>query len=397
MTTLVGHGLPRSFRLRRLVAGLAIGIALAALTGAWASRLAAPDGASELPASVVVEAGPARLAMPADWQPVAPAERSPGLDSEQLAVLSRSSDLSTMVLVAFGAPDGRSLIPRALGELAHTPRSEPRVTSLGGRPAWAYRGVHARRWNLVMDVAVLPTTAGMLAVACASPAPSRDDGPGCAAAVKSVTVRGVAALDSSRTVALAAQLPAMLTQLDDARVGGRAALSRARTREAQAGALHRLAGQHGAAADRLRTEFGTAATPLIGGLEDSRRAYAALATAASDGSPARYGAARRQVRVAEAELGDAIDGTRRAGARDTAAVALPSRAATVTQPAGPLVSQPVLLILLLLVSCAAGFALTGPLARAIASCGALCRRRRAHRSSASRAAARAAPSVSTGR
>ena len=218
-----------------------------------------------------------------------------------------------------------------------------------------------------MDVTVLPTTAGMLALACASPAPSGDAGPGCAAAVKSVSVRGVAALESSRTVALAAQLPAMLAELDDARVDGRAALTRARTREAQAVALQSLAGRHGAAADRLRTEFGTAARPLIAGLEDSRRAYAALATAASDGLPARYVAARRQVRVAEGELGDAIDRTRRrAGARDTAAAAPPSPAATVTEPARPLVTQPILLILLLLGSCAAGFALTGPLADALA-------------------------------
>ena len=119
-------------------------------------------------------------------------------------------------------------------------------------------------------------------------------------------------------------------------------------REAQAVALQSLAGRHGDAADRLRTEFGTAARPLIAGLEDSRLAYAALATAASDGLPARYVAARRQVRVAEGELGDAIDRTRRAGARDTAAAAPPSPAATVTEPARPLVTQPILLILLLL-------------------------------------------------
>jgi hypothetical protein len=365
MTTLVGHGFARSFRLRRLVGGLAIGIALAALTGAGASRLVAPDGTPEVPASVVVEAGPARLAVPAAWQPVAPGERVPGLDSEQLAVLTRSSDLSEMAIVTFGAPGEVSLIPRALGELAYAPQSEPRVTAVGGHSAWTYRGVKARRWNLVMDVTVLPTTAGMLALACASPAPSTDESAGCATAVKSVAVSGVSALESSPSVALSAQLPAALARLDEARVDGRAALSRARTREAQAVALHSLADHHGAAADRLRSEFGTAARPLSAGLEDTRRAYAALAAAASDGSPARYGAARRKVRLAEAGLGGAVDRTRRAGARDIAAVAPPPPAPTVTEPARPFVAQPVFLILLLLGSCAAGFALTGPLAGAI--------------------------------
>ena len=302
--------------------------------------------------------------MPAAWQPVAPAERSRGLDSEQLAVLSPESDLSTMVVATFGTAGERSLIPRALAQLVHRSRSQPRVTSLAGHPAWTYRALNARRWNLVLDVTVLPTREGMLALACSSPAPSRDAGRGCAAPVKSVSLPGVTTLQASPSVALTVQLPAVLARLDQARVDGRAALGRARTSEAQAVALQRLADQHLAAADRLHTAFGAAARPLIAGLQDSGRAYAALGRAASDGSPARFGAARQEVRVAEAELGDAVDRIREAGTRDTAANASTSPRATAIEPTRPVVSKLVLLILVLLASAAAGFLASGPITHA---------------------------------
>ena len=365
MTVLVEHRLRRPLRLRRLVGAVAIGITLAALAGVWAGRLLSPSGDSKAPVSRVLEAGPAHLVLPAAWQLVAPAERFRGLESEQLAVLSPTSDLSTMVVATFGTADQRSLIPRALGELVHGPRSQPRVASLAGRPAWVYRGLETS-WNMVMDVTVLPTTAGMLALACVSRASSMDAGPGCASSVKSVSLRGVTALEPSASVALAVQLPSMLARLDDARVDGRAALSRARTREAQAAALHRLAAQHVAAADRLRTAFGTPARPLVGGLEDTGRAYTALGTAASDGSSARFGVARLEVRRAETELGASIDRTREAGMRDTAAAKPTSPRPKLTDPAPPFLTQPMFVIVLLLGSCVAGFAVSGPLADALA-------------------------------
>jgi len=300
--------------------------------------------------------------MSAAWEPVAPAERSPGLDSEQLAVLTRSSELSTMAIVTVGTADEQSLIPRALADLVDRPRTQPRVTSLAGRPAWTYLALNARRWNLVMDVTVVPTTAGMLALACASP---KDADPGCASSVTSVSVPGHAALEASPSVALAMQLPALLAQLDDSRVDGRAALSRARTPAAQGVALQHLADQHRAAADRLSTEFGTAARPLVAGLEVTRRAYAALGTAASDGSPARFDAARRDLDRAETGLGAAINRTREAGMRDTASSKPTSPAPAATEPARRSLTQPMLVVLLLLGSCAAGFALSGRLAGAL--------------------------------
>ena len=362
MTALAEHQFRRPVRPVRLAGALTIGIALATMTGLWMGHRASPNDDPTAPVSRVVETGPARLTLSPAWQPVAPAERTPGLDSEQLAVLSKSSELSTMAIVTFGTAGDRSLIPRALADLVDPPRTQPRVTSLGGRPAWTYRALNARRWNLVMDVTVLPTTAGMLALACASPS---NAGPGCASSVTSVSLRGAAILKPSPSVALAAQLPAELVRLDHARVDGRAALSRARTPAAQAVAVHRLADQHRAAADRLRAQFGTAARPLVAGLGATSRAYTALGTAASNGLPARFDAARREVDRAETGLGAAINRTREAGMRDTASAKPTSPAPAATEPTPPSPTKPMLVALLLLGSCAAGFALSGRLAGAL--------------------------------
>jgi hypothetical protein len=348
-------------RLRWLAAGVAVGVAVAVLAGVWASRLVSPVRDPKAPTNLLVDAGPAHLVLPRAWQRVAPSTRLPGLDSERLALLSPSPGSSTMAVVTFGPADEQSLIPRALRALVHEPRSQPRATSLAGRPAWVYRALDTPRQDLMMDVTVLPTTAGMLAVACASSTHSSDAASDCASSVKSVSMRGVAALKPSPPVALALELPAILEPLDHARVGGRAALSRARSPEAQALTLHRLASQHLAVADRLRVAFGTAAKALIAAFEESGRAYAALGTAASDGSSARFGAVRKEVRVAEAQLGGAIDRVRKAGTREIAANPSLSPAAPVTGPARPSVTQPLLVVLLLLGSGVAGFVSTGPL------------------------------------
>jgi hypothetical protein len=349
----------------RLAAAVTVGIAVAALTGAWTSRTLSGIGQPKAPTTRVVDAGPAQVVVPAAWEPAAPDAALAGPAREQLAVLSASAAAPTLAVVTFGAAADRSLIPgamRALVPLALL--QQPRVGSLAGRPAWVYRALDTSGRRLVMDVTVLPTTAGVLAVGCAWPADFRGGGRDCASSVKSVSVRGAATLTPSRSVALAAELPAAIAGLDHKRADGRAALSRARTPNAQAAAAHRLARQHLAAAEQLRTAFGTAARPLIAGLEDSGHAYAALGTAASDGASARFRAARREIRIAETKLAGGIDRARKAGARATDASASTSPPATRIEPARPVVTKLVVVMLVLLASAAAGFIASGPAAEA---------------------------------
>ena len=347
----------------RLALAVAIGTAVAGLTAGWASR--AFSGPSRAAASRVVQAGAARLVVPASWRPARADTALGGVDPKQLVVLSTSPGVPISAVVTFGPADERSLIPRALRALVPHALSQPRATSLAGRPAWAYRAADTPGRRLVMDVTVLPTTAGMLAVACAWPVDFTGAAPDCASSVKSVSVHGAATLTPSSSVAFAAALPAQVARLDDARATGRALLSRARTPGAQAAAAHRLARQHRAVADELRTAFGTAARPLIGGLKRSGRAYTALGTAAADGAPARFRAARQQVRVAETELEAGIHRALKAGARQTPASAATSPAAPAIEPARPPVTKLLFIMLALLASAAAGFVASGPVAAAI--------------------------------
>jgi hypothetical protein len=349
----------------RLAAAVAVGIAVAALTGAWTSRTLSGIGQPKAPASRVVDAGPAHVVVPAAWEPAGPYTALAGPAPKQLAVLSASAAAPTLAVVTFGAADDRSLIPRTLRALVPLALlRQPRVASLAGRPAWVYRALETPGRRLVMDVTVLPTTAGVLAIGCAWPVDFRGESRDCASSVKSVSVRGAATLTPSASVALAVELPAVIAGLDHARADGRAALSRARTPRAQAAAAHRLARQHLVVAEELRTAFGTAARPLIGGLEDSGHAYAALGTAASDGATARFRAARREIRNAETKLAGGIDRALKTGAGATDASASTSPPATTIEPARPVVTELLFIILVLLASAAAGFFASGPVAEA---------------------------------
>jgi hypothetical protein len=312
-----------------------------------------------------LDAGPARLVVPAAWQRVAPDAVLAGRDSEQFAVLAPSPGLPTLAVVTFGPADDRSLVPRALRALMPHTALKPRATSLAGRPAWVYRALDTPRRHLRIDVTVLPTTAGTLAVGCASPVDFRGRSPDCAASVKSISVSGAAMLKPSRSVALAAELPAVAARLDAARADGRAALNRASTPEAQAVATYRLARHHLAAAEELRLGFGNAANPLMRSLEDSARAYTALGRAATDGVPSRFRAARREVRVAEMKLSAGLQRVLKAGTRETSVAGeSTSDAVAAAEPASPLVTRPLAVVLMLLASAAAGFAASGPLSDA---------------------------------
>jgi hypothetical protein len=306
--------------------------------------------------------------VPAEWQPVVPATSGiAGLDPGRSAVLAPSAGLSSRAVLTIGPVDDPSLIPRALRAQLQAPPPRPRNTALGGRPAWRYSGLATRVRQLeTMDVTVLPTTSGVVAVACGAPPHTWPAASGCESAVQSVSVPGAATLVPSPSVALAARLPAVVARLDRERVDGRAALSRAETRTAQALAARRLAHRHLAAADALRPAHGAAWRSLVAGLVGAGHAYAALARAASDGSVTRFDAARRLARRTEARLAGAIDGALANSARRT----VPSESASsVVAPRRTDASQtrpPWLLSVLLALAGAgaAGFLLSKPTATA---------------------------------
>ncbi len=350
-------------------AGLAVvalgAVVLAMLAGVAAKRVTAPDDEPK-PATVrTVQAGDARLAVPAHWAPARSGSTGiAGLDAPRMVVLDPSPGLKARIVVLFGPADDASLVPAALRAQLRSPPARPRTTSLGGRPAWAYPALATRDSGVELNVTVLPTTAGVLAVACTLPA-AEFTASDCGAEVRAVSVRGGATLRPSPVIALAARLPAVLAELDRERAEGRAALARARTPERQAVLAQDLARQHLAAASSLPAA-GPDGLPLVDGLERSGRAYAALGLAAEAGSTTRFASARRAIRGAEASVEGAIDDVLAAADRRTTTLARTSPPRTADEPMR-VPFELLLALAALLAGALLGFVLSGPSAVAAAA------------------------------
>jgi len=206
------------------------------------------------------------------------------------------------VIVMVAPPADRSLVPPAMRKLVRDLGRGPRGARLAGHPAWQYSALRARKSARAFDVTVLPSTAGVLGIACASTGWSYDASTDCASSILSVSMGGARILAPAGDLALRLRLPRVLATLDQARVRRRTALRRAATAARQARLARDLARDHVAAVDSLRPVAGRAGASLVDRLSDAADAYLALARAANLGSASRFDAARGDVRSAEARL-----------------------------------------------------------------------------------------------
>jgi hypothetical protein len=219
-----------------------------------ALALAAAPGTAGA-ATQPVRVGPVTVTVPGGWRLAGPRAAS------RLTFAIGRGEHAALTLAR---PAARSLLP------ARGPR---RAAWLAGHPAWRYG-----------RVTLLPTTAGVLALACDR----------CAEGVTGVS--GAIALAPSPDLAFRLRLPGVLARLDGERVSARAALRRARTRRAQASAARALAAAYRRATGVLEPLAGPAQRPVVAALTGLAGAYDRLARA---DSPARYAAARGAVAAAE--------------------------------------------------------------------------------------------------
>lgn len=304
MTPTRRHVLASPTALVALVAVTVVG-ALAALAGARVARIATP-AEPEHPPGRVVSVGPARLVVPADWQPASLTSGGiAGLDAARAVALNPAPGLSTRMVATFAPGADPSLIPADLQSALSGPRPAPERTRLGRWPAWLYRDLPVSQSGRRADVTVLATTAGVLAVACTTDAGSMAD-PRCTSGVESVTVPGAATLVPSRSLALELRLPTVLDRLNGARSTDRARLRDARTGASQALAARRLGADHRAAAHTLRTVGGPAAAPLTRALSNVAAAYDTLSRAAQEASQAEFASAVTDIERAEAVLASGV-------------------------------------------------------------------------------------------
>jgi hypothetical protein len=252
------------------------------------------------------------VTLPAHWLPAAAtASAIRGLDPKTTAVFSLFTGLRAHGLVMFGQPDDPTLIPGALREtLAQTP-PKPRTGLLAGRAAWLYAGLPLNVRDALMDVTVVPTTAGVLTIACvASPsvwaAASR-----CASDVQEIALKGAESVAPAQ-VSSQVHLLAALTVLDRALGSPQKELLAARLPADQAKAAEKISVAYRAAVRSMPplADDRDAATivALLGRIGDD---YQLLAGAASAGRRRQYDAARAAIRKSEAALAEALTQLRR--------------------------------------------------------------------------------------
>jgi hypothetical protein len=232
--------------------------------GVWAGIATTPTERPHEPATRAVRAGAASVEVPGRWR------NFRSTDSGDTVI----HDAPGGAIIAIGPAGDRSLVPAALRERV---RGRPRPTLLAGHRAWRYDG----------GVTVLPTSAGVLGVAC---------GARCTASIETVSVPGGAILVPSSDLALRLTAPATLEALDRARVDGRAELAQARTAGGRSRAAARLARAHRDAAEALRPVATSAALPDA--LAELAYGYAAWGR----------GRARARVDTAEVRLTRALAG-----------------------------------------------------------------------------------------
>jgi hypothetical protein len=344
----------RRWSIASWAAAVAGGIAVVVPAGIGTAAIVAPDAAPTKPAARIVRAGPVVMSVPAAWERAAPV---PGLAAGRATVLAPSP--SRRIVIVFGPADGRSLLPRELRARVDNPLPWPGDARLAGRPAIGYRALTAGG-DLSFDLTVLPTSAGMLGVACLR---SRSDLTDCGSGIRDVSVPGASALAPSPAIPAAARLPTTMARLDRATVAGRAALAAARTPAAQAAVAARLAGRQRAAATELRSAFGITVARVAAALDRSADGYDALGAAASAGSPVAFAEARSEIGAAETALTAAVDAVIADGTRPSPAPAPAPPAAAEPAAAKPGVvrfAELSLVGLLLLASVTAGFVASGP-------------------------------------
>jgi hypothetical protein len=338
------------------VLAIVVTATLAIMAGIWLGRIATPSEPPP-PAPHLVSVGPARVLVPGDWN--AGSLRRTGvadLTAGGAVAFETTPGLGEWAVMLFSRTFEPSLIPSELRRELRSPVPAPARTRLAGSPAWTYRGLATATPRLRVDVTVLPTTAGVLAVACTSRVPLVVDEAPCAADVESLIVPGASPLTPTPSLALQETLPAVLDDLNRERLEDRADLRNAHTQAAQALAAGHLALDHRASARAIDAAAGKAGAPLARDLTAVANAYDSLQEQAEAGSATGFAAARADVEDAETVLAASVRDVRRPAVASVWRT-IPAQAPETSSDPAPRVPWPVFALLIAL-AIAAG-AVTG--------------------------------------
>jgi hypothetical protein len=287
-----------------IVAALALACVVAAALAGWglgrALRSTPTDAAA---ASRRVTLGHARLQVPSTWTPIKVASAHiPGVDAGSTRAFRIDDGLGRRAFLTFAAPSDQRLIPSSLRRALRPPIGEPAPGLLAGHRAWWYANIATARRHVVMSVTVLPTSAGVLAVACTSSGVA--DAGNCDQDIEQIALSQARVLRPRRETAFRLAASSVLRRLHDGRAALVRELNAARDAHAQARALLAIGNAYGIAA-RTLDPFASGpgrASDAVTALRETASAYETAGTAASAQASGSYFVARSAVEAAESRL-----------------------------------------------------------------------------------------------
>jgi hypothetical protein len=292
---------PSRRRVAALMAGLVAAIVAAAAAAGWLlGTVATPEPEAPRPSTEPLRLGPLTAEVASDWRPVDRARDFAGLDPRAARAFAPNPGLASRAIVALTPAADATLLPPKLRPRLGDALPEPVATRVAGRLAWLYRAP-AELSEAPMEVTVIPTTAGVVSIACTSPRASWGVTTGCADGMRRLALGGAHALAPAEDAAFRLRLPAAIERLNRRRSAARRALARSRRAAGQVTAAGALAAANARAAAEL-APFAPAPGPAAGvtaGLQASAGAYRRLGRAARQRSPRAYRTASRAVTAAE--------------------------------------------------------------------------------------------------
>jgi len=290
-----------------LVLGAALVLAAATALAGWlAGGVATNEPAPKAPDLQPARVGSLDLQVSGEWKAVPGGRDVKGFEPGSALTFAPIPGLSLRALVALAPAEHTSLVPGPLRDRLSDPLPKPTQARLAGAPAWTYTMSGSERRDGLLEITVVPTTAGVLSVACVGSVSSASSV--CGAGVRRLDLNGARSLHPAPDLAFRERLSTVVDRLDSQRVALRRELRGSPDGRGQAAVAGRLALAHRDAAGGL-APFATPTGPtadLLGALRTTADAYERLAAAAGQGSTGDYDAARRDVGRGDAEVTEAL-------------------------------------------------------------------------------------------
>lgn len=292
-----------------LLAAVAVAAAGGALLGGMntRSRSGFSDSAS---------AGNIELSFPSSWRRVPAARAIAGLPlTNALALAPRRAASDQPLLAGELTPSGPKLLPASLLDRLVVP-TEPSSVSLGHIAAYRYVNLSGRELSVPLTIYAAPTTAGIVAIACASKTSSIAHECDQVASTLRLSAASAFPLGPSQTYADA--LSQTFASLQRSITGAATRLAGARNAAAQstsAAELARAFATAGTSVGRVPASPAIALTNarLAQALTSVANAYSALASAAANEDGAAYARADRARKGALARIASALAELERTG------------------------------------------------------------------------------------